>query len=110
MSPSGFTPGNFRVAFHAGEDLHLVGMVAGLGGTTEQVHLSAAGWGTAKRARFQHAGRAFSMDCRLRLEHEDSPSNATPIPTEILHRSCSNLSNVAHRRMTGYVPLSRQTF
>ena len=28
--------------FHAGEDLHFVGVVAGLGGTTEQMHFSAA--------------------------------------------------------------------
>jgi len=36
------TPDKFRVAFHAGEDLHFVGVVAGLGGTTEQMHFSAA--------------------------------------------------------------------
>jgi hypothetical protein len=58
------TPGNFRVAFHTGEDLHFVGMVAGLGGTTEQVHLSAAGWARgpifdAKRTRLPHANWVF---------------------------------------------------
>ena len=37
------TLGDFRVAFHTGEHLHLVSVVAGLGGTTEQAHLSAAG-------------------------------------------------------------------
>jgi hypothetical protein len=32
----------FRVAFHTAEDLHFVSVVAGLGGTTEQMHFSAA--------------------------------------------------------------------
>jgi hypothetical protein len=64
------TPGNFRVAFRTGEDLHFIGMVAGLWGATEQVHLCAAGWARgpifdAKRARFKHAGWAFAMDGRL---------------------------------------------
>jgi hypothetical protein len=64
------TPGNFRVAFHTGEHLHFVAMVDGLGRTTEQVHLTAAGWTRgpifdAKRAWFQHAGRAFAMNGRL---------------------------------------------
>ena len=64
------TPGHFGVAFHAGEDLHFVGVVAGLGGTTEQVHLCAARWAwgpifDAKRARLHQAGRAFAMDGRL---------------------------------------------
>jgi hypothetical protein len=58
------TPGNFSVAFHTGEDLHFVGMVAGLGGMTEQVHLSAAGWARgpifdAKRTRLPHANWVF---------------------------------------------------
>jgi hypothetical protein len=64
-------------------------MVDRFRGTTEQVHLSAAGWSRgpifdAKRPRFQQAGRAFAME--LRLGHENSPSNSTPAPLEISHR------------------------
>ena len=64
------TLGDFPVAFHTGEHLHLVSVVAGLGGTTEQAHLCAAGWARgpifdAKRTWFQHAGWAFAMDGRL---------------------------------------------
>jgi hypothetical protein len=64
------TPGNFRVAFHTGEHLHFVAVVDGLGGTTKQVHTSAAGRARgpifdAKRARFTHADWAFAIDGRL---------------------------------------------
>ena len=45
-------------------------MVDGLGGTTKQVHLSAAEWARgpildAKRARFTHADWAFAINCKL---------------------------------------------
>ena len=80
------TPGHFGVAFHAGEDLHFVGVVAGLGGTTEQVHLCAARWAwgpifDAKRARLHQAGRAFAMD------GAQIPSFRIATPPEILHRN-----------------------
>jgi hypothetical protein len=82
------TPGNFRVAFHTGEDLHFVGMVAGLGGTTEQVHLSAAGWARepifdAKGTRSQHANWAFAVDCMLGCGHR-APLDRTRSPVETI--------------------------
>jgi hypothetical protein len=71
------TPGHFGVAFHTGEDLHFVGMVAGLGGTTEQMHLSAAGWARgpildAKRTRFPFANWVFGQGGELGCVHENS--------------------------------------
>lgn len=58
------TSRNFGVAFHTGEGLHFVGMVAGLRGTTGQVHLCGAGGARGaifdtKRTRLPHANWVF---------------------------------------------------
>jgi hypothetical protein len=74
---------NFRVAFHTGEDLHFVGMVAGLGGTTEQLHLSARRMGTgpildAERMRFPLANWVFGQGGELGCVHGNAPFSESP--------------------------------
>jgi hypothetical protein len=98
---------NFCVALHTGEDLHFVSVVAGLGGTTEQIHFSAAGWARgpifdAKRARFAHADWAFAMNGKLWFGHEESPSIRHPPRDNIAPQLDWNLFNIAQRRTTDH--------
>jgi hypothetical protein len=77
-------------------------MVDGLGGTTKQVHLSAAGWARgpifhAKRARFTHADWAFAISGKLWFGHENSPLNSTPTHQHIAPQLDWNLFNIAQR-------------
>jgi hypothetical protein len=99
------TPGNFRVAFDTGEDLHLVAVVAGLRGTTEQMHFSAARRARgpifdAKRTPLPHANWASALDGWLGCDHE-APLSLTP-RQNYCTAIAMKLFNIAHNRMTHY--------